>query len=55
MQVRKKRPHWRQPATAGDNRRRLATSSPPPHLATSGDLKNGARRHLATDTQNKVF
>ncbi|MCI86782.1 hypothetical protein A2U01_0108063, partial [Trifolium medium] len=32
----------------GDIWRQLATLSPPPHPATSGDLKNGARRHLAT-------
>ncbi|MCI59315.1 hypothetical protein A2U01_0080570, partial [Trifolium medium] len=38
-----------------DNWRRLATPSPPPRQATSGDLKNGDRRHLATDTQNRAF
>ncbi|MCI37465.1 hypothetical protein A2U01_0058689, partial [Trifolium medium] len=27
---------------SGDNWRQLATISPPPRLATSGDLKNGA-------------
>ncbi|MCI86848.1 hypothetical protein A2U01_0108129, partial [Trifolium medium] len=39
----------------GDGWQRLATSSPPPRQATSGDLKNGARRHLATSTQNRAF
>ncbi|MCI90346.1 hypothetical protein A2U01_0111638, partial [Trifolium medium] len=39
----------------GDNWRRLSTSSPSPRPATSGDLKNGARHHLATSTQNRVF
>ncbi|MCI79697.1 hypothetical protein A2U01_0100968, partial [Trifolium medium] len=43
MQVKKKRPNWR----------RLATFSPPPRPTTSGDLKNGARRHLATNTQKR--
>ncbi|MCI96165.1 hypothetical protein A2U01_0117465, partial [Trifolium medium] len=42
-------------ALSGDNWRQLATTSPPPRLATSGDLKNGARPQLAIRTQNRVF
>ncbi|MCI83419.1 hypothetical protein A2U01_0104695, partial [Trifolium medium] len=38
---------WRQVA--------MASQEETSQLATAGDLKNGARRHLATDTQNRVF
>ncbi|MCI78457.1 hypothetical protein A2U01_0099727, partial [Trifolium medium] len=43
---------WPLPATTGDNWQQPRQHLARRHLAT---IKNGVRRHLARDTQNRVF